>query len=191
MRKLILGFAFLAFFLYVTAYTVYHFFKHSIVDDPAKKAALAGEIAPGAVPPTGFGTGEAFTMGMRGVTYREKGGQRLLMLFENPAPKEKPKDMQTALKDFRAKQDRKSQAVVDQESLPEMATHLGPIQVLQRQVHFPDGRSKIDFLVLAQNPKLPNKLITVMADAPVTPEEDGKFLAEYLGHLEVAPWVSP
>ncbi len=190
MRKLVIGFVLLTIFLCATA-LVYRVVKHSIVEDPAKKAALAGEIAPGAAPPSGFDTGEALTMGMRGVTYREKDGKRLLMLLESPSFKEKPADLQTALKDTRAKQDRKSHAVVDKESLPEMATHLGPIRVLQRQVHFLDGRTKIDFLVLAQNPKQSNKLITIMADAPVTPEEDGKFLAEFLSHLEVTPWVSP
>jgi len=187
---LIGGFVLVCIFLGLTA-MAYRFVKAMIVEDPAKKGQLAAEIAPGALPPEGFETGDAFTIGMRGVTYHEKGGQRLLMLLENPAPKDKAADMTGALKDFRAKQDSKSHAVVDKETTPEMATHLGPIQVLQRQVHFPDGRTKIDFLVLAQNPKLPNKMITIMADAPVTAEEDGKFLADYLSHLDVSPWISP
>lgn len=183
MRRLLITFAFLCFFFALAAYTIYEFAKSTIVEDPAKKAALAAEIAPGAVPPAGFNPGEAFTIGMRGVTYHEKDGKRMIMLLENPVPKQK-----ITAQDYRAKQDSKSKAVVEKQSTPEMATHLGPIQVLQRQVHFPDGRSKIDFLVLAQNPKLPNKFITIMADAPVTPEEDGKFLADYLSHLDVTGW---
>ncbi len=182
-RRLIIGFAFLSFFFFLAAFTIYKFAKSTIVEDPAKKAALAAEIAPGAVPPPGFDPGEAFTIGMRGVTYHDKDKTRLIMMLENPAPKQK-----LTLQDYRAKQDAKSKALVDKQSTPEMATHLGPIQVLQRQVHFPDGRTKIDFLVLAQNPKLPNKFITIMADAPVTPEEDGKFLADYLSHLDITAW---
>lgn len=190
MRKLVVSSVLLIIFLCIVA-LIYRVAKSAIVEDPAKKAALAGEIAPGAVPPSGFDTGEALTMGMRGVKYKDKSGERHLLLLESPSFKDKPRDLQTALRDSRARQDSKSHAVVDKESFPEMATHLGPIQVLQRQVHFPDGRSKIDFLVLAQNPRHTNKLITIMADAPVTPEEDGKFLADYLSHLEVAPWVTP
>ena len=164
--------------------------KTIVVEDPAKKIALANEIAPGAVAPDGFDT-EAFTVGMRAVKYKEKAGQHLIMLSEFPAPKQKSPDLSTALKDYRAKQDALNHAVVDKESTPEMATHLGPIQVLQRQVHFPDGKTKIDFLVMAQNPKLPNKQIIIIADAPVAPEEDGKFLADYLSHLDIAPWIAP
>ncbi len=190
MRRLIIGFILLSLFLFAT-FTVYRLVKASILEDPTKKAALAAEIAPGAVPPEGFDTGEALTMGMRAVKYKAKDGQRMIMLSEYPAPRQKSPDLTTALKEFRAKQDSKNHAVVDQESLPEMATHLGPIQVLQRQVHFPDGRTKIDFLVMAQNPKLPDKLITIIADAPVAPEEDGKFLADYLSHLDISPWISP
>lgn len=189
MRKLVVGFVLLVIFLCIVA-LIYRVAKSAIVEDPAKKAALAAEIAPGAVPPIGFDTGEALTIPLRGVTYHEKDGKRLIMLLEGPS-KEKPGDMQSALKESRAKQDSQSHAVVDKESFPEMATHLGPIQVLQRQVHFPDGRTKIDFLVLAQNPKRPDKLVKILADAPVTPEEDGKFLADYLSHLDVSPWVSP
>ena len=153
------------------------------VTDPAKQAAMAGEVAPGAVPPTGFDTGTAFTMGARGITYKEKEGKRSLIMMEQAVPKNKPAD---ALSEYRAKQTKMNHAVVDKQEQLKMACKTGELPVLVRQIHLPDGTTKTDFLAMAQNPKHLEKYVILIGDAPLG--DEGKFMAEFLSNLEVNPW---
>ena len=182
MRKLLFGCGFLCLFFFLGAYTLYRWAGRAFANDPAKNAQLAVEIAPGATAPPGFVPDVSINVGMRSVIYHEKGSARTLFLFEADRAK-----APTSLRAFRAKQDAKSHAVVEKESSQEMATHSGPISVLVRQMRLPDGKQKTDFLTIGQNPKQPSKMVIVMADAPSPPEDDGKFVAEFLSHLELTP----
>lgn len=188
MRKLLFGCAFLCFFFFLGAYTLYRWADRAFANDPAKNAQLASEIAPGATAPPGFVPDVSINVGMRSVIFHEKGTGRTLFLFEADRGKD---PTPPSLRAFRAKQDAKSHAVVDKESTLEMATRSGPISVLARQVHLPDGKKKTDFLAIAQNPKQVSKMVIVMADAPLPPEDDGKFVGEFLSHLELAPYFQP
>ncbi|MBS2035726.1 hypothetical protein JST97_12115 [bacterium] len=183
MRRLLFGFIFFSFLFCFVAWTMYKLANSVSVTDPAKQAALAGEVAPGARPPTGFDTGTAFTMGMRGITYHEKQGKRALILMESPLPKNKPAD---ALADYRARQDAKSHVVVDKQERLDLNTKSGSLPVLARQIHLPDGTANSDFLVLAQNPKRSDKILIIIGNAPGA--DEGKFLAEFLANLEVSAW---
>ncbi|MFN8609454.1 MAG: hypothetical protein U0931_18090 [Vulcanimicrobiota bacterium] len=183
MRRLLFGFIFFSFLFCFVAWMMYKLANSVSVTDPAKQAAMAGEVAPGATPPSGFDTGTAFTMGMRGITYHEKDGKRILLLMESALPKQKSAD---PLADYRARQDAKSHAVADKQERLEMHSKSATIPVLARQIHLPDGTSKSDFLALAQNPKHPEKIVIVIGDAP--PADEGKFVAEFLGNLEVNAW---
>ncbi len=183
MQRLLFGFIFLSSLFCFAAWTIYKLASSVSVTDPAKQAAMAGEVAPGAVPPTGFDTGTAFTMGARGITFHEKDGKRVLLLIESTVPKEKPAD---ALAEYRAKQDAKNHAVVDKQEKLEMACKSGPLPVLVRQIHLPDGTSKTDFVAMAQNPKHTEKRVIIVGDAPAG--DEGKFMAEFLSNLEVNAW---
>lgn len=194
MKKLLIGCVFLCFFFFLGSYTLYRWAQHAFANDPAKNAQLAAEIAPGATAPAGFVPDVSINVGMRSVIYHERDKPRTIFLFEGERGKDQPPaaaDYVAALKTFRAKQDAKSHAVVDKETTLEMATHSGPISVLARQVHLPDGKKKTDFLTIAQNPKQISKIVILMADSPLPPEDDGQFFSEYLSHLDIAPWMQP
>lgn len=183
MRRLFFGFAFFGALFCFIAWTMFKLASSFTVTDPAKQTAMASEVAPGAVPPTGFDTGTAFTMGAVGITYHEKEGKRILLLIESPVPKDTPAD---PLVEYRAKQDAKSHAVVDKQEKVDMTCKTGPLPVLVRQIHLPDGTTKTDFLAMAQNPKHTNKRVIVIGDAPLG--DEGKFMAEFLGNLDVKAW---
>lgn len=153
------------------------------VSDPGKQLALAGEIAPGAAPPAGFDTGTAFTLGVRGITYHDKDSKRTIVLMESKVPATRPVD---ALQEYRLKHDAKGQVVVEAQERVEMACQTDKLAVLRRQVKVATKGSRTDFLVMAQKPQRPDKVVVVLGDAPQG--DDGQFMLDFLSRLQVKAW---